>query len=155
MPLGVAGTSLGLGCISCTGGGGLMSVSSVSTEALVGNVQALSIGSVRFEFAGFLKGPAMGAGRGRLEGFSDSSGPRVIPRSPTRSASLPQALAVIARRGPVVERSRLLCPPVLPNRNRCFFVPLSRTNEPRTSALETEAAARISRDASRERNCWS
>jgi len=155
IPFGVAGISLGLGCSSWMGAGDFMSVSSVSTEALVGKVQALSIGSAGVVFASCLIGTATGAGRGTLEAFSVKSGPRLMPRSPTKSASLPQALAVMARRGAVVDLSRLLCPPVLPKRKRCFFAPRSRTNEPRTSAFETAAAARISAEARRERNCWS
>lgn len=45
-------------------------------------------------------------------------------------------------------------PEVEPKRKRCFLTPRSRTKEPRTRALETAAAARISREARRDRNCW-
>ena len=106
-----------------------------------------------FTFAVEWDGAATGAGLGILVGFSVSSGSSLMPRSPTRSASLPQFLAVITRCGATVERSKLLCPPVLPNRKRCFLAPRSRTKEPNTSALETAAAASISREARSERNC--
>ena len=129
-----------------------MSVSSVSIDARVGKIQLLSTRSDVFTFDAEFNGMATGAGLGTLDDFSVSSGSSLMPRSPTRSASLPQFLAVRARRGAVVERSKLLCPPVLPNRKRCFLAPRSRTNEPRTSALETAAAPRISREARSERN---
>ena len=132
-----------------------MSVSSVSADARIGKVQLLSTRSEVFIFAEECNDMATGAGRGIFGGFSVSSGSSLMPRSPTRSASLPQFLAVIARREAVAERSKLLCPPVLPKRKRCFLAPRSRTNEPRTRALETAAAARISREARSERNRWS
>ena len=120
-----------------------MSVSSASRDRRVGKVQA---------FVGECNDVATGAGLGTLDGFSVNSGSSLMPKSPTRSASLPQVLAVIARRGAVAERSKVLCPPVLLKRKRFFLEPRSRTNEPKTSALETAAAARISREARSERN---
>lgn len=153
---GVVGRSVvGLGWKSAITFGAFKSDSAVSTEALFGNTQFWSTisGATAFVVDPFDK--ATGAGREISDGVSVSSGPSRMPISPTRSASLPQFLAVIARRGAVVERSKLLCPPVLPNRKRCFFTPRSRTKEPRTRALATAAAASISREARRERNCWS
>lgn len=154
IPRGVVGRSVvGLGWKSRTASGDLRSVFSVSTEALLGNSHARSImsGATAFVVDPFAR--ATGAGRGKSDGFSVSSGPNRMPKSPTRSASLPQFLAVKALRGTVVERSKLLCPPVLPNRKRCFFAPRSRTKEPKTRALATAAAARISSEARRDRNC--
>ena len=130
-----------------------MSLTSLSPDARFGKVQLFSTTSDVFISDVEWNGTAIGAGLGILVGFSVNSGSSLMPRSPTRSASLPQVLAVIARRGAVVERSRLLCPPVLSNRKRCFFAPRSRTKEPKTSALETAAAASISREAKSERNC--
>ena len=158
MPRGVVGSSVvGLGSgRPATTSEDLISVLSVSTEVLSGNVHVLSsasLGATVFVVEPLLK--ATGAGRGTFDWRSVNSGPSRMPRSPTRSASLPQFLAVNARRGAVVDLSKLLCAPVLPNRNRCFFVPRSRTKEPRTRALATAAAARISKEARRERNCWS
>ena len=83
-----------------------------------------------------------------------SSGSSLMPISETRSASLPQFLAVSAPRRLTAPRSKL-DPPTLPNLKRCFFAPRSRTKDPSTRAFETAAAASISRDATRERNCWS
>ena len=130
-----------------------MSVPSVSTDSLLEKAQFLSIGSADTPLVADPFGRAIGAGRGTPDCFSTNSGSSLMPISPTRSASLPQFLVVSARRGAVVDRSKLLCPPVLPNRKRCFFVPRSRTKEPRTSAFATAAAARISSEARRERNC--
>lgn len=95
-----------------------------------------------------------GAGRGTLSSWAWSSGSSLMPISETRSASLPQFLAVSAPRRLTAPRSKL-DPPVLPNLKRCFFAPRSRTKDPSTRAFETAAAASISRDATRERNCWS
>ena len=156
MPRGVVGNSeVGLGCRSRIGTEDLRSVPSVSTDALLGKAQFLSTASPDTPLAVDPFGKAIGAGRGTPACFSTNSGSSLMPISPTRSASLPQFLVVSARRGTVVDRSKLLCPPVLPNRKRCFFVPRSRTKEPRTSALATAAAARISSEARRERNRWS
>ena len=78
-----------------------------------------------------------------------------MPRPPTRSASEPQSMFVMVFFGVVGPRSILFVPALLPKRKRCFFAPRSRTKEPSTMALETAAAARISREARSERNCWS
>ena len=39
--------------------------------------------------------------------------------------------------------------------NRFFFSPRSLMNDPKTTAFETAAAARISSEARSDRNCWS
>jgi len=149
---GARGKWCGEGSGLVRGLGDFGSVSADSAEERMGKFHSLTGAGVRF-LAWEERGRAMGAGRGRL-GSSDGSGVQRMPRSLTRSASLPQLRAVMVLRG-VVPRSRLLFPPVLPKRKRCFFAPRSRTKEPRTRALETAAAARISREARRERNCWS
>ena len=131
------------------------SVSSVSTEArrgLFSNVQLAWAGVI--EADGEPRESTVGAGRATLGLSLENSGPSRMPRSPTKSSSLPQLMAALVRLAAVVGRSRALAPPVLPNLNRCFFTPRSRMNEPRTTALETAVAARISIDASSERYCW-
>jgi len=144
-------TSRGLGGLSPLIAETLRSNKSDSTESLPGNPQLGCAGVIAS--AGEAKGKTAGAGRGTLGLSWANSGPSLYPISLTRSLSLPQLKAALGLALATLGRSKLL-PLVLLNRNRCFFAPRSRTNEPRTSALETPAAARISNDASRERNCW-
>ena len=101
-------------------------------------------------------GRAIGAGRAAASDArrSVSDGEHRIPRPLTKSVSEPHSILVRVFLGVIGGRSRLLAPALLPNRKRRFFSPRSRMKEPRTMALETAAAARISREATRDRNCW-
>ena len=129
----------------------LRSVSSESIERLPGNVQLGCAGVTAAE--GETNGRTAGAGLAIVDLSLANSGPSLIPRSPTRSLSLPQLKAARGLVLAVLGRSSTLLPLVLPNLNFCFFTPRSRTKEPRTRALETAAAARISREANNDRNC--
>ena len=129
----------------------LMSVSIVSCDSRPGKVQLGCAGVTAVDWEA--RGRTAGAGRGIVDLSAENSGPSRRPRSLTRSVSLPQLSPARGRVFAVVGRSSTLPPLVLPNLNFCFLTPRSRTKEPRTKALETAAAARISRDAMRERNC--
>lgn len=91
---------------------------------------------------------AIGAGLG-VGSDSLSSGSTPSPRPLTRSSSLPQCRVAVPRRE--VVRSMLSL--IDPNFHLCFFTPRSRTKEPRTRALATAVAKRISIEARRERYC--
>ena len=129
----------------------LRSVSSESIDRLPGNVQLDWAGVTAAE--GETRGRTAGAGRAMADLSLANSGPNLIPRSPTKSLSLPQLKAALGLVLAVLGRSSTLLPLVLPNLNFCFFTPRSRTKEPRTRALETAAAARTSKEANKERNC--
>ena len=102
-------------------------------------------------------GRAIGARRGVMSECpgSVSAGEQRMPRLLTKSVSDPHSMFVRVLLGVAVVggRSKLLAATLLPKRKRRFFSPRSRTKEPSTIALETAAAARISREASSERNC--
>lgn len=127
---------------------------SASPPCRPGKVQLFC--AVSISLFGLTNGNTAGAGRATLLPPSTSlnSGPKRMPKSPTKSESLPQLNACLGRTLATEGRSSDELPEVEPNLNRCFLTPRSRTKEPRTRAFETAAAARISREARRERNCW-
>ena len=78
-----------------------------------------------------------------------------MPRSRTRSSSLPQYCAVTVARRVCVGDSTLPPSTSEPARlNFAFLTPRSRMKLPMTMALVTPAAAKTSKEAKRERNCW-
>jgi len=125
---------------------------SPSPPSRPGNAQLFC--GVSTSLFGLTSGSAAGAGLASFLSISLNAGPRRIPKSPTKSESLPQLSTALGRVLTTEGRSSDELPEVEPNLKRCFLTPRSRTKEPRTRALATAAAARISREARRERNCW-